>query len=122
MGNSPEIDNIYRGISGAYSGEFKTIAGIFLLDFSPGGVLLLMFLISILFSVAFMKGKIRSPAGTLLAAFYFYILILSVMGWTFVGKFGFMVVCLILLFCLHLHIQRKKALRSLHSPDEQQNL
>lgn len=122
LGNSPEIDNIYRGISGAYSGEFKTIAGMFLLDFSPGGVLLLMFLISILFSVAFMKGKIRSPAGTLLAAFYFYILILSVMGWTFVGKFGFMVVCLILLFCLHLHIQRKKALRSLHSPDEQQNL
>ena len=75
----------YTMISGAISGEFKTIVGSFLCDFKHGGVIFVCLIISLVFSGAFvaLRGRL---SGLMFGTIYFYILLMAPIGYAFAQR------------------------------------
>ena len=99
----------YYSISGAYSGEFKTVIGSLLLDHSALYSFCLSFFISILFTLLFLKYRhIQKLSVNLCAVIYFYILVNSPIGIVFHGKPGNLQLIYLILFVFILHCKENK--------------
>ena len=105
---SPEIDSIYRRISGAYSAEFPTFVGIFLKDYHIWQATVAAGLFSIFFTVIFYLTKKTSVPQKLCACIYFYILAVSTMLWPFMRKGDFFKLVLIFAFIILLYCLQSK--------------
>ena len=105
-GSSPEISLTYRKFSGAFSGEFKTAVGTFLLDYPPGIVLMLFVLMSAILCLLFQKCKKWTLPMLLFATVYYFILNLAPIGWAFPLKNNIFVLFLICIFVFWLYVKR----------------
>ena len=101
------MHNAYQELCGTYSGEFKTIVGNFLIDFSPKVVMLVFLCASLLFSVFFNRlGRIRL-SGILVVSIYVYILLTANIGFVFATFRGNLALVALLLFYSALrHLER----------------
>ena len=114
-GTSPEVWLAYHNISGAFSGEFKTAVGTFLLDYPPSLVLVLFVLMSAIFCLLFQKCKGWTLPMLLSATVYFFALNFAPIGWAFTLKNNVFILFLICTFALWLYVKgicyhREKAL------------
>ena len=76
----------YKWISGAYSGEFKTIVGSFMMDYPLGVVVVIFVLLAIIFSRMF--GCCSYSLSVYLgAAVYFYSLFMGPIGFSFSTRY-----------------------------------
>ena len=76
----------YLEICGAYSGEFKTIVGSFLLDWRPGVVMSVFIALSLFFSWLFSRNS-GTLSFTVLASVYFYCLLIGSIGFGFPSRY-----------------------------------
>ena len=111
IGTSPEIDRIYRRISGSYSTEFSTIFGFWLKDYPLYLVPLFFAIISAIFCLIFYFDR-KSLWQTYFASIYFYFLLTSTMYWSFQFKRRSFELFLIIVFGIFLYFIQKKEIRS----------
>ena len=114
--SSPEIDLIYRRISGSYSAEFPTLAGILLKDYHISLVIIFSVFFSIFYCMIFSLAKKPSVAQSLCASVYFYILSISVMLYPFMTKRKSFHLALIWTFIILLSFLQAKYYRDAEAP------
>ena len=110
-GNSPEIDHVYRHISGAFPGEFGTFVGFTLKDYPLYLGSLLLAVISAIFCLIIYFDK-KQLWQTYFATIYFYILLTSTMHWPFLNKRGAFELFLTIVFGILLYFVHKKENKS----------
>lgn len=87
----------YLEISGAFSGEFKTVVGNILMDYPPHCMIPICLGVSLLFSWLFVYGR-RSVSSFVWAVIYFQMLLMGPMGYAFASRYqNIMLINLILL-------------------------
>ena len=106
-GTSPEVDCVYRNISGAYSSEFSTAIGCFIMDYPFIVVFIIVLLFSIFFSRYFYSSK-KNVAQIFFSVLFFYFLLLSPMFYQFKIKNGSFQVFLFVAFIIFLHLIQNK--------------
>ena len=110
-GTSPEIDQIYRRISGSYSTEFSTTFGFWLKDWPLYLVPFFFAVISAIFCLIFYFDR-KLLWQTYFASIYFYILLTSTMYWSFPLKRKSVELFLIIVFGIFLYVIQKKETQS----------
>lgn len=105
----------YNSVSGAYSGEFRTVIGTFLIDISAVYAVCLSIFLSCFYIFFFCKGRKKQKLSTnIFGVIYFYILINAPIGGVFLGKTGNMQLIYLLLFvCLISYYEKWEERRSL---------
>lgn len=73
--------SLYSEVSGAYSGEFKTMIGYLCLDYPPWGVMLFCFVVALGAGLAFAFMRSGTLAYNLLQTIYCYTLVYGLMLW-----------------------------------------
>ena len=117
--SSRVVFDTYRSVSGAFSGEFKTAVGTFLLDYPAYIVLLVFMLMSFLFAFFFQKIKTTwSLSALILSVLYFYCLIMAPIGWAFTLKNNVFILFLICTFVFWLYVKEKWYCRNKFLPME----
>ena len=96
----------YLEICGAYSGEFKTIVGSFLLDWSPGVVVAVFVFLSLFFSWLFCRNS-GTLSFTVLASVYFYNLLIGSIGFGFSSRYRNLILLNLLLLAFILRCMGK---------------
>ena len=91
----------YRCIDGSYSGEFKTIVGSFLADFSPPVVITIFTIISLCFIFIFQCSYLNTPAIQFSNCIYIYTLMTGAFGYTWgLGVYNLFLTSSIVFFIL----------------------
>ena len=91
--NAPEYLDVCEG----YAGEFKTIVGSFLLDYSPLTVFFIMLFICLLFVKLFRASRNR-PVDLVFAAIYFFMVFMAPIGYVFATRYRMTMLLALVLF------------------------
>ena len=97
----------YNEVSGAYSGEFRTIVGAFLFDWSPFAATAICFLICILTIWCFVAGK-EVFSSSIITSIYFYLLFDGIMMYGFSGRYRTMLLFALLLTAAGFAVANRK--------------
>ena len=98
----------YLDVCEAYSGEFKTVVGSFLLDWSPGVVIAVFAVLSLFFSWLFRRNS-GSLSFTVLASVYFYSLLIGSIGFGFPTRYRNLILVNLLLLAFVLRCMMGKS-------------
>ncbi len=101
------LSALYRYISGAYCGEFKTAIGSLLIDYSTTGVVIFSSVFSCIYTFYFWL-KRNSFAKLFMSSIYFFILTLLPMGWAFPMRNENMQLLISLIFVVVMMFYEKK--------------
>ena len=114
------LSALYRYVSGAYCGEFKTAIGSLLIDYSAKGVVIFSAVFSGIYTFFFWL-KRNSFAKLFMSSIYFFILTLLPMGWAFPMRNENMQLLISLVFVFIMMFYEKKPENRIELQIEEQN-
>ena len=109
----------YDMVSGAYSGEFRTMVGAFLFDWSPAVTTMICGFICILAIWCFVRGK-EIVSSSIVTSIYFYLLFDGIMMYGFSGRYRTTLLFALLLTAACFAVANRKNRLFLNLPRDRQ--